>query len=377
MKKGQLQPIKTACGSLTAFLRELIDYAGMYPPAALSMPDAVRLYATYRRGSFSPMLGRFVCGLGGLGELVERLRSLGPEGGAKPWPLTVLLPLEPAGPSDAVVPTASEAAGRSAAEVVAGFVEAELRKSALAEAAAAREIRVDAFEAKVPVSWFALTAPAAVSVAAAARAIRTSGTCGLADEISLFLEMPWQGERHRQFTLWADAVRAWNSGSLRERQGLTLGLKLRTGGMEPALVPPAGVVAGFIQAVAERRLWSSATGLPSHEDRTLVPFKATAGLHHPLRHVAPAIGVKEHGFFNVFFAALLAGAETMSCEAIVEMLEEKDPKAFQFEADGLRWRGRSLSLDKIRSLRERFAISFGSCSFEEPVEDLKTLGLLS
>lgn len=323
------------------------------------------------------MLGRFVCGLGGLGELVERLRSLGSEGGAKPWPLTVLLPLEPAGPSGAVMSTASEAAGRSAEEVVAGFVEAGLRKSALAEAAAVREVRVDAFEAKAPASWLALTAPAAVSVtAAAARAIRASGAYGLAEEMSLFLEMPWQGERHRRFALWADAVRAWNSGSLRERQGLTLGLKLRTGGMEPALVPPTAVVAEFIQAVAERRRWSSATGLPAHEDRMLVPFKATAGLHHPLRHVAPAIGVKEHGFFNVFFAALFAGAETMSREAIVEMLEEKDPKAFQFEADGLRWRGRSLSLDKLRSLRERFAISFGSCSFEEPVEDLKALGLL-
>jgi hypothetical protein len=78
-----------------------------------------------------------------------------------------------------------------------------------------------------------------------------------------------------------------------------------------------------------------------------VPFKATAGLHHPVRRGG------EHGFLN-----LLAAAASDDVEA---MLESEDPEEL-------------LAVD-ARSAREALR-SIGSCSFWEPVEGLKALGIL-
>ena len=52
----------------SALFDALIDYAGLFPPAKLSMPDAVRQYATHVRGPHSSQLGRFVVPLARLAE---------------------------------------------------------------------------------------------------------------------------------------------------------------------------------------------------------------------------------------------------------------------------------------------------------------------
>ena len=49
---------------------------------------------------------------------------------------------------------------------------------------------------------------------------------------------------------------------------------------------------------------------------------------------------------------------------------------FFYDAGGVEWRGRRLDLDAIRRARESAIISFGSCSFTEPIGDLQTLDLL-
>ena len=128
--------------------------------------------------------------------------------------------------------------------------------------------------------------------------------------------------------------------------------KVRLGGAAPDAVPPSTHVAGFLCEAAARRL----------------PFKATAGLHHPIRTAM-------HGFVNVFVAASFAW-HGMEREDITAVLDERDPRGFEFGGDGLRWRGRSLSSLQIDSARREFAHSFGSCSFEEPLADLRELGWL-
>lgn len=135
--------------------------------------------------------------------------------------------------------------------------------------------------------------------------------------------------------------------------------KIRTGGVTPGAFPPASYIANFIRRCAERGL----------------PFKATAGLHHPVRCLRPltyeanAPRGTMHGFLNVFLAAaLLPQAESI--------LTEDDPHAFTFDDDSAAWRGHAVSTEDLAVLRREFAISFGSCSFEEPVADLKELGWL-
>jgi hypothetical protein len=121
-------------------------------------------------------------------------------------------------------------------------------------------------------------------------------------------------------------------------------------------------VAAFIVACAERRL----------------PFKATAGLHHPIRALQPltygadAPRAVLHGFLNVFLAAAFAWHGQRNIEPI---LAELDGNAFRFDERAY-WRDWSLDAGQIREARAQFSHSFGSCSFEEPVGDLEALGLL-
>jgi hypothetical protein len=141
--------------------------------------------------------------------------------------------------------------------------------------------------------------------------------------------------------------------------------KVRTGGVTADAFPSSFDLARFIKICAE-------------ED---VPFKATAGLHHPLRCVnkltyAPdSASAMMHGFLNVFLAAAFA-QNGMEVDRLVELLEEKSPEAFQFDSGGATWRDEMIVRGQLRNSRNLLAIAFGSCSFEEPIEDLKEIGLL-
>jgi hypothetical protein len=93
-----------------------------------------------------------------------------------------------------------------------------------------------------------------------------------------------------------------------------------------------------------------------------VPFKATAGLHHAVR----ADG--QHGFLNLLAAAIFEDEEAA--------LAEDDPGAFRLDGDVFRWRDREASEVDVRKGRELF-VAFGSCSFSEPVDELRARGFLA
>jgi hypothetical protein len=141
--------------------------------------------------------------------------------------------------------------------------------------------------------------------------------------------------------------------------------KVRTGGLTPDLIPSSATLAAFLCAAAARR----------------IPFKATAGLHHPIRSVhaltysADSPRAPMHGFLNVFCAAAFAWYG-MDAGHVAGLLDETDPGAFEFGEAGLVWNGHQISAAQIHTARREFAHSFGSCSFEEPISDLRELGLL-
>ena len=109
--------------------------------------------------------------------------------------------------------------------------------------------------------------------------------------------------------------------------------------------------------------------------RQRVRFKATAGLHHPIRHFNAAAGVKMHGFLNLLFASVFATVGTDE-QTLTACIADEDPQRFQFDAAGLRWHGASASTAHIEAARREAFAGYGSCSFSEPVEDLQALGLL-
>jgi hypothetical protein len=140
--------------------------------------------------------------------------------------------------------------------------------------------------------------------------------------------------------------------------------KIRTGGVGEDLFPTVAEVARFIRRCDEFR----------------IPFKATAGLHHSFRGVysltyepgAPTCMM--HGFLNLWLAAAFLWAGISDSE-LIAILEERAP-SFAFSRRGAGWGDRWISADQVHQARERLAISFGSCSFEEPVEGLRALNLL-
>ncbi|MDB5103681.1 MAG: hypothetical protein JWP91_1370 [Fibrobacteres bacterium] len=141
--------------------------------------------------------------------------------------------------------------------------------------------------------------------------------------------------------------------------------KVRTGGVTQALIPTTAEVARFILGCA----------------RAEVPFKATAGLHHPVRSsrrltYEPDSGhAVMHGFLNVFLGAAFA-AEGMDAGTLGALLEEESPGAFAFAGGEAVWRGHRLTAARLQMARRTFAIAFGSCSFEEPKADLTEAGYL-
>lgn len=140
--------------------------------------------------------------------------------------------------------------------------------------------------------------------------------------------------------------------------------KMRTGGISADAIPAVRDVARFIRAARDQG----------------VPFKATAGLHHPLRGSYPltyepgAASGTMYGFLNIFLAALLADAGS-GLREIEAILTETDPARFRFDESGIAWGGHHAPTEDVERLRSRVAISFGSCSFTEPADELEILGV--
>lgn len=138
--------------------------------------------------------------------------------------------------------------------------------------------------------------------------------------------------------------------------------KIRTGGVKPEAVPSTSDVAAFINTCADLKL----------------AFKATAGLHHPIRAECPltyednAPRAVMHGFLNVLMASMFAWQGERHIEPI---LAETEAQSFYFD-DHAHWRNQSIDAKQIKDGRANFMHAIGSCSFDEPVHELQALGLL-
>lgn len=169
---------------------------------------------------------------------------------------------------------------------------------------------------------------------------------GLRD-VAAFVEIP----RARP---WWDAL----SETMGMLARLKLGAKLRCGGLSAEAFPSVDEVAAFIAAAA-------AAG---------VPFKATAGLHHPIRHLDVSTGFTMHGFLNMLAAA--AFASQVDGATLREIVGEEEASAFTFGSDSFAWRDRCVGVAELQATRRAAFVAYGSCSFAEPVADLTAVGLL-
>jgi len=313
--------------ALHILLERLIDYAGLFPPAALSMQDAVRNYSRYREGEHAWALGRFVVPLDRVGEVPGE------------FPLSVLGVDE------------GKAANADDVERIARELPRELRVARGELPGSSRSGESPRATRNTPrdTAFVEITDLAGIAGGLRVAGGALPGSSGPGESPRATRNTP----RDTPFVEITDLALIDEIA----RHGLRA--KIRTGGLVPEALPAVEDVGRFLRAC-------KAAG---------VAFKATAGLHHPLRSVkaltyepdAP-VG-KMHGFLNVFLAAAMLD----HADAI---LAEEDARAFAFEDEGASWRGHRVTTDALATMRRDFAISFGSCSFEEPINDLKELGWL-
>ena len=305
---------------LRILLEHLIDYAGLFPPAGLAMRPAVENFETHRHSKPGWMLGRFIVPVSRLQEFEDAFEQLPP----------VLLPLVRAIREDARKWRLSALIGTDIAADLAAIQEFNRRHASRQDG---REVFIDAIELK---------AQTPDDIRKAAQLVPSG--------LQTFFEIPISTSLQENIA----AIKAVKKCA-----------KVRTGGETANLFPSIENLARFLAACANAKLC----------------FKATAGLHYPIRaahrftYEPDSPSGTMHGFVNVFLAAsfMLYG---MDASAATALLIEESGAAFRFPDHGVTWHNEILSNAQLLRARQSFCLSFGSCSFEEPVDDLRVLQLL-
>ncbi|MCS6883999.1 MAG: hypothetical protein RMM17_11005 [Acidobacteriota bacterium] len=280
-------------------LGNIIDYAGLFPPAALSMQEAVAKYYEYLMSEYRWLLSRFILP-------VSRFEEF---------------------------------------EVAAAGYDAEFAVSAISDGNLDRDLqKIAEFNARNFLKYSVECLEVKTSDPTEVGQISAK-----APEMMLtYVEIPFGSEEY-----------------LKQLAAFGRRAKIRTGGVTKENFPAAEFVVDFLVASSKLN----------------VAFKATAGLHHPLRSSYPLTYALDserclmHGFLNLFLAAIFA-KDGLSRDELLMLLLDEDAAHFSFSDEEISWCGHSVEAYRVAELREKYCISFGSCSFEEPVNDLKQLGLL-
>jgi hypothetical protein len=309
-------PVMAASASLRALLDQAIDYAGMFPPCALPLEPALRNQASYVRSSEAWMLNGFVLPVGQFNAATKFVSQFDPK---HPLRIAALGP-KSANPE--------------------GFLDALENAGAAIRSFSRSDVHL------VSVSHLEMFLPDDVDSAYLKKASAIVG------ELPIFWEAP--PERAEQ-TIALIAGR--NSGD----DTATFGYKLRTGGVAADAFPPSAQIGRALVAAAAAK----------HQ----LPIKFTAGLHHPIRQFRDEVKTKMHGFLNVLGAAVLAAEHQWEPDQAMTMLEDEDPSSFSFTDDFFAWRDWKIDPEHLQS-RRKFVKSFGSCSLDEPRDDLRALNLL-
>lgn len=296
----------TLLPTVRTLLAGAVDYAGLFPPSAVSMGEAVINYATYRNSNYSWMLGRLVVTAARLDEFYEHAIDFIPRHAGNAWRLAVVT-----------------------GEDLAKSIE-QIREF---NAQTHEGVICDVVEHRV-----------------ANRGDIENAGHSVPEEINAYFELPLNDDL-------PDLIAAVAESGQRA--------KIRTGGLTADAFPASSEIIRFVR-----------TCLAAN-----VLFKATAGLHHPIRcyrpltYEADAPNGTMHGFLNLFLMTGFA-REGYRPNLLEELMEEEFDDVFRFDSSGVTWRAYGLTASQIEMIRKKGIQAFGSCSFDEPVADLQKLGIL-
>ncbi len=303
--------------SLGALLTHSIDYAGMFPPCSLELEPALRNQAQYVRDPDAWMLGAFVLPVEKFDAAVGNLSLFDQQ-----HPLLI---------------SALGAKTANASEFIAALrITADKIRSFCAQHVPLVSIR-----------QLEMILPHEVDRESLAKV----GSAFEGLKLQAFWETPIESAEE---TIALLAEHNSTAGAP------LFGYKLRTGGVTADAFPASAQIARALVAAAKQG----------------VPIKFTAGLHHPIRQFRDEVKTRMHGFLNVLGAAVLAAECQWDEEQTSKMLEEGNAASFSFSDDAFVWREWKITTSRIKA-RRNLVTSFGSCSFDEPREDLRALNLLT
>lgn len=301
----------------SAFANRLIDYAGLFPPAALDLDQALSNYAAYQESADHWLIGRFVLPARLLPDLNrDRMAAF-----------TFDNPLELA--------------------VISNNIDADLAAMTAFRNAYRGRATIAAVETRFP-DGPDFSATVAFNDGLVSEA-------GLS--VPIYYELPFDGRWDLRL---GDAITALGDFTTQYLQ-YRPGFKLRCGGETPDNFPTPLQVARTINICRDGN----------------VALKCTAGLHHPFRHYDADLRAWMHGFVNVFAGGVLAAVHRLDNSALTDIIADDNPANFSFDEQVLGWNDLSATADQIAYQRERFLLGFGSCSIEEPRADLRAAGWLN
>ena len=310
---------------MSDLMRESVDYAGLFPPSSLTLDAVVANYHQYVNSSEHLMLGRLIIPTSRLSEF-SKIRQSQVSDASSPtrsWRISALVP-----PIEGLDATDRFQKFESALALIQKFNNPHNQENI------ANDL-VDAIEVK--------TSTLAIMEATIDR---------LPSNIDSFLELPHTEDPSALITQLAS-----------DPSGKDLFAKIRTGGTSVDLIPSPEEVARFIWNCANLRL----------------AFKATAGLHHPIRndyrltYESDSKVATMFGFLNVFYAALICWEHAIGIDELTEILATKDPTRFKATKDEISWGDLKVKANRVNKLRSQSIISFGSCSFLEPTNELQNI----
>jgi hypothetical protein len=297
--------------ALAQLVDGLVDYAGLFPPAGLEMRGAVREYVETRNGADAWRVGRFVLPVSRLHECATTAK---------------------------ILERSMEVPSIELSAVAGGDVDADLRT--------VWEYQALQLPARVCAVEVRLDSPTEVA------RVAELGPPG----IELFVEIPLSDRLEELIS----AIGAAGAKA-----------KVRTGGVTEDAFPDPPRIVRFIRACLDSG----------------VAFKATAGLHHPMRgryrltYAASSPEAWMNGYVNLFLVAAYMQHREMSDVDALALLSETDAGSLCVQPETaaqpstITWNGHSVTAGDLMVTRTRLALTFGSCSIREPVDELAALGL--
>jgi len=316
--------------SLYTLLYKIIDYAGMFPPANLELEEAFQNFKNYAIGEHSFLLNRFIIPV----RQLNNFAVLNQRNELQNISLSYLLTKNDNKREFFVTLKDELKLLQNFEKLFPSFSET----TSYIELCCPQEVVV---ENKQSLRDFVKETISAIA--------NTRNT-----EYLVFYEFPIVKFDETLFKYFVEYIANENLN------GYPAQFKLRAGGTDKQDFPSSETIAKILTTLKEFN----------------VGFKATAGLHHPFKYFDDGLKTKVHGFLNLFCAAALTYVYNFNFKTLFIILEEASKEDFIFSENYFTYKEWKVDSELIKKSREEFAFSYGSCSFTEPVDDLKKLKFL-